>query len=258
MLRLPPRSNRTSTFFPYTALFRSFVLFAEEPAAKPWQIYTDAWLQLHCYYQFARPARLLVGRLLDLAAIFWSSDQPHTKRAAVWHLHLWRGRRRLWQPDPVVPQCLDHSSRRTSPRTHQLLRGRAMDLGQYGVFANIVTIACALVATFSVMLLKMLGSFKRWAWLVPEKPPFLATAGARILAVAAMATTYISIDATNYRWFGLAAVILGVLGLVCIIFFDRTKRLHVVEILQVSANGRALLAQDGEPVAKSVVIGREY
>src|SRR3546814_6845350 len=87
-----------------------------------------------------------------------------------------------------------------------------MDLGQYGVFANIVAIACALVATFSVMLLKMLGSFKRWAWLVPETPPFLATAGARILAVAVMATTYISIDATNYRWFGLAAVILGVLG----------------------------------------------
>src|SRR3546814_3733382 len=79
-----------------------------------------------------------------------------------------------------------------------------MDLGQYGVFANIVAIACALVATFSVMLLKMLGSFKRWAWLVPETPPFLATAGARILAVAVMATTYISIDATNYRWFGLA------------------------------------------------------
>src|SRR3546814_17234864 len=72
-----------------------------------------------------------------------------------------------------------------------------------------------------------------------------------------MATTYISIDATNYRWFGLAAVILGVLGFVCIIFFDRTKRLHVVEILQVSANGSALLDQDGEPVAKSVVVGRE-
>src|SRR3546814_2875032 len=87
-------------------------------------------------------------------------------------------------------------------------------------------------------------SFKRWAWLGPETPPFLATAGARILAVAVMATTYISIDATNYRWFGLAAVILGVLGFVCIIFFDRTKRLHVVEILQVSANGSALLDQD--------------
>src|SRR3546814_6967536 len=100
-----------------------------------------------------------------------------------------------------------------------------MDLGQYGVFANIVAIACALVATFSVMLLKMLGSFKRWAWLVPETPPFLATAGARILAVAVMATTYISIDATNYRWFGLAAVLLGVLGFVCIIFFDRTKQI---------------------------------
>src|SRR3546814_9035886 len=139
MIRRPPRSTRTDTLFPYATLVRS-----------------DAWLQLHCYYQFARPARLLVGRLLDLAAIFWSSDQPHTKRAAVWHLHLWRGRRRLWQPDPVVPQCLDHSSRRTSPRTPQLLRGRAMDLGQYGVFANIVAIACALVATFSVMLLKML------------------------------------------------------------------------------------------------------
>src|SRR3546814_1584084 len=93
MIRRPPRSTRTDTLFPYTTLFRSspgleaFVLIAEDPAAKPWQIYTDAWLQLHCYYQFARPARLLVGRLLDLAAIFWSSDQPHTKRAAVWHIH---------------------------------------------------------------------------------------------------------------------------------------------------------------------------
>src|SRR3546814_15391130 len=107
-----------------------------------------------------------------------------------------------------------------------------MDLGQYGVFANIVAIACALVATFSVMLLKMPGTFKRWAWLVPEPPPFLATAGARILAVAVMATTYLSIDATNTPWFGPAAVNLGVTGFVCILFFARPKRLPFVEVLQ--------------------------
>src|SRR3546814_19233678 len=123
MIRRPPRSTRTDTLFPYTTLFRSspgleaFVLISEDPAAKPWQIYTDAWLQLHCYYQFARPARLLVGRLLDLAASFWSSDQSHTTRASFWHLHLWRRRPRLSQPAPSGPQCWDHSSRRPSPHT---------------------------------------------------------------------------------------------------------------------------------------------
>ncbi len=32
-----------------------------------------------------------------------------------------------------------------------------MDIAQYGPFANVVAVALALVATFSVLLLKMLG-----------------------------------------------------------------------------------------------------
>src|SRR3546814_2647383 len=32
MIRRPPRSTRTDTLFPYTTLFRSFTIFATEPA----------------------------------------------------------------------------------------------------------------------------------------------------------------------------------------------------------------------------------
>ncbi|MGA9313526.1 MAG: hypothetical protein WBV77_02735, partial [Solirubrobacteraceae bacterium] len=62
------------------------------------------------------------------------------------------------------------------------------------------------MATFSMLLLKMLGTVKRWTWLVGGSPPFVITAAARMLAVALMAVTYVTIGKSNYGWFGAAAV----------------------------------------------------
>ena len=103
-----------------------------------------------------------------------------------------------------------------------------MNLSQYGPFANIVGLAGALVATFSMLLLKMLGSVKRWTWLASGAPPFLVTAAARMLSVALMAVTYVTISKTNYGWFAAAAVLCGVLGFIAIVRFDCLRERHVV------------------------------
>ena len=132
-----------------------------------------------------------------------------------------------------------------------------MDPSKYGPFADVVALACALAATFSVLLLKTLGTTKQWTWLSGDSPPFLVTAGARILAVALMAVTYVTIDSSNYIWFGGAAVICGLLGFLSIARFDRMRRQHVVEIPLVGKDGRQLVAPSGNPMYEHVVIGLE-
>jgi hypothetical protein len=132
-----------------------------------------------------------------------------------------------------------------------------MNLGRYGPFANVVALASALVATFSVLLLKMLGGVKRWSWLGSGSPPFLVTAGARVVAVALMAVTYVTISKSNYRYFGGAAVILGLLGFAAIVRFDRLRKLHVVSIPMVGADGKSLLDKKKKPLEQNVVVGLE-
>jgi len=132
-----------------------------------------------------------------------------------------------------------------------------MDPSQYGPFANIVALAAALVATFSVLLLKMLGGIKRWTWLATDSPPFLVTAGARVLAVALMAATYVTINGSNYGWFGAAAVVSGVLGFVSVTRFDRLRKLYVVPVPLVGPTGDQLLDKRGDPLFKNVVVGSE-
>ena len=132
-----------------------------------------------------------------------------------------------------------------------------MNLGQYGPFANVVALASALVATFSILLLKMLGGVKRWSWLASGSPPFLVTAGARVVAVALMAVTYVTISKSNYRYFGGAAVILGLLGFAAIVRFDRLHKLHVVSIPMVGADGNPLLDKKKRPLEQNVVVGLE-
>lgn len=132
-----------------------------------------------------------------------------------------------------------------------------MNLGQYGPFANVVALGSALVATFSVLLLKMLGGVKRWSWLASGSPPFLVTAGARVVAVALMAVTYVTISKSNYRYFGGAAVLLGLLGFVAIVRFDRLRKLHVVSIPMVGADGKPLLDRKERPLEQNVVVGLE-
>lgn len=132
-----------------------------------------------------------------------------------------------------------------------------MQPSEYGLFANVVAIAGALVATFSVLLLKMLGRSKNWTWLISGSPPFLVTAGARILAVALMAATYVSIDHSNYRAFVAAAVVSGILGFVAVVLFDRLRKVNVLAIPLVGEQGQQLLDAKGQPRHENVVIGSE-
>lgn len=132
-----------------------------------------------------------------------------------------------------------------------------MDPSQYGPFANVVALAGALVAVFSILLLKMLGGIKRWTWLASDSPPFLVTAGARVFAVALMAATYVTIDGANYGWFVVAAVVSGVLGFISVTRFDHLRKLHVVPVPLVGPKGDQLLDKRGVPLFNNVVIGSE-
>src|ERR1022692_1960598 len=105
-----------------------------------------------------------------------------------------------------------------------------IDPSEYGPFSDTVGIAGALVATFSVLLLKMLGSIKRWTWLAGESPPFVVTAGARVLAIALMAAAFVTIQKSNYIWFIVAAVVFGLTGFALIALFDRQRRRHGLSI----------------------------
>jgi hypothetical protein len=132
-----------------------------------------------------------------------------------------------------------------------------MSFSQYGPFLNVVTIASALVATFSVLLLKMFGSLKRWTWLTSGAPSFIITAAARALAVALMALTYVTINKSNYRWFGAGAVLCGVVAFWAIARFERMRERHVATIPQVGADGKQLLDRKKKPVNQNVVVGTD-
>jgi hypothetical protein len=132
-----------------------------------------------------------------------------------------------------------------------------MDFGRYGPFANVVGIASALVATFSVLLLKMFGNLKRWTWLASGAPPFLITAAARILLVALMAFTYVTISKSNYGWFVGGAIVCGILGFIAVAMFDHLRERHVVAIPMVGADGKPLRDRRKREVRQNVVVGSE-
>ena len=132
-----------------------------------------------------------------------------------------------------------------------------MHATDYGPFADVVAIALALVATFSMLLLKMLGRMTRWSWLVSGSPPFLVTAGARVFSVALMAVVYITISKANMSWFAGATVISGFLGMAAIIHFDRLRKLHVLQIPLVGDDGQQPRDGKNNPVWTNVIIGSE-
>ena len=132
-----------------------------------------------------------------------------------------------------------------------------MDPSEYGPFANLVAAASALAATFSVLLLKAVGRVRRWTWLSGGSPPFLVTAGARFLAVALMALTYVTIDQSNYGWYGAGAVLCGMLGFVAIAQFDRLTKLHIASVPLVGPDGQPLHDAKNRPASQNVVIGLE-
>ena len=127
----------------------------------------------------------------------------------------------------------------------------------YGPFVNIVAIALALIAMFSTLLVKMLGNVKKWTFLISDSPSFLVTAGPRMVAVAVMAFTYITITPTNYFWFGSIAVVIGLFGFWMVARFDHLRRLHIVKIPLVGENGQQLLDSKNNLCFENVVIGRE-
>lgn len=125
-----------------------------------------------------------------------------------------------------------------------------MSPSDYGPFANVVAVACALVATFSALMLKAFGRIARWTWLAAGSPPFLVTAAPRAVALAVMSATYISIDKSNYHFFAALAMLAGILTFLAVVRFDWLRRIHVVTIPLVGGDGR----QVGEA---NVVIGVE-
>jgi hypothetical protein len=132
-----------------------------------------------------------------------------------------------------------------------------MDVNKYGPFANTIAIAGALVAVFAVLLLKMVGRSKQWSWLVDYPPTFLLTAGSRFLAIALMALTYVTISKSNYIWFALVAVMIGIIGIFMIIRFDLLRKIHVIQVVQTGPGGQPLMSETDELLYKNIVIGTE-
>lgn len=130
-------------------------------------------------------------------------------------------------------------------------------MDKYGPFVNIVAIALALIATFSTLLLKMLGNIKQWTWLTSGSPSFLITAGARIVAVVIMAITYVTINKSNYFWFEVVAALIGGFGFWSVVRFDHLRKLHIVPIPLVGKNGQQLVDKNKTPRFENVVIGLE-
>lgn len=112
-----------------------------------------------------------------------------------------------------------------------------MSPDEYGPFATVVAVGAALIATFSLMLVKMFGGMRKWAFLAAEDAPFLLKTGSRLLAVGAIALTYLTINRTNYLWFGGAAVVCGLIAVVLLARFDRLRKLHVRDVPLVGPNG---------------------
>jgi hypothetical protein len=128
---------------------------------------------------------------------------------------------------------------------------------QFGPFAIVVGVAFALVAVFTALVPRMLGNLEKWTYLTSDSPTFLVRGGAQIAAVAAIGVTYVFIDKSNYRWFLWLVLVMGAIGLACVIRFDRLRKIHVVQIPLVGNDGQQLTGPKGEQRWKNVVIGDE-
>jgi hypothetical protein len=131
-----------------------------------------------------------------------------------------------------------------------------VDPERYGPFANIVAIALALTATFSVLLLKTFGRARRWTFLIDESPSFIVTGGIRALTIVFMSAAYLLVDPHNYLTFLGVAALFGVIALVLIARFDLQRRVHVISRPLLADDG-SQLHQDGRKVAENIVIGTE-
>jgi hypothetical protein len=128
---------------------------------------------------------------------------------------------------------------------------------KYGPFAETIAIASALVAVFSGLLLQMIGKVSQWTWLIHDSPPFIATAGARIVAVALIALTFVFIDKSNYGWFVGAAVLFAVVGFVLIGRFDLLRKAHLCKVPLLNKDGSQARTLFGSLRYEQLVIGDE-
>jgi hypothetical protein len=103
----------------------------------------------------------------------------------------------------------------------------------------------------------MFGNLKRWTWLASGAPPFLVTAAARILVIALMAFTYVTISKSNYGWFVGGAILCGILGFIAVAMFDHLRERHVVPIPMVGVDGKPLRDRRKREVRQNVVVGSE-
>lgn len=132
-----------------------------------------------------------------------------------------------------------------------------MTVTEYGPFANVVGLATALVALFSLLLVKALGRLNKWTWLIDDSPSFLVKGGAQMVAVTLMALSYITINTSNYRWFGIVALVFGIMGLMAVGRFDYLRRVNILKIPRVATDGQHLRDTRGRLQFHSVVIGSE-
>ena len=115
----------------------------------------------------------------------------------------------------------------------------------------------ALIAIFSVLLMKAVGKVSQWTFLADDSPPFMVTAGARALAIALIALTFVFIDKSNYGWFGGAAAVCGVLLIVLIGSFDRVRKAHICKVPLLNEDGTQKTGWFGGKKFQTVVIGSE-
>src|SRR6185369_16029575 len=120
-----------------------------------------------------------------------------------------------------------------------------------------MAVAAALVAVFSLLLVKMVGRVRRWTWLIQDTPSWTITVGVRAAAVAAIALSFLTITIENSLWFSGAALLFGLGCFVLIGRFDLLRRVYTHKVPAIAANGSQLLEPSGKPIFKSVVIGDE-
>ena len=126
---------------------------------------------------------------------------------------------------------------------------------KYGPFTQTLAIVAILTTVFTGLALKAIGKLSQWTFLVHDSPAFLVAGGARVLAIALIAASFIFIDTTNYHWFLSGAIFLGVLMMVFVAWLDLLRKQHLCKVPQINANGSQAKTFWGKEKFKMVVIG---
>lgn len=131
-----------------------------------------------------------------------------------------------------------------------------MNVEDYGPFAEVIAVATALLAVFSLLVVKAVGKVKNWTWLAGD-PPLLVTVGARALAVVCIALTFVLINKMNYLLFGVGAFVIAALAIGLIVRFDWLRKIHTYSVPMLNADGTQAQGPDGKPSFQNLVIGTE-